>query len=220
MASEEALTPSTDSTPPEPAPAAKKGLSRRLYDYCLKWAGTPYAMPALCVMSFAEASFFPLPPDALLLPMCFAKPKRSFVYATACTLASVIGGMLGYYIGHALWEQAGLSHWFIPRIFSQAAFDKVKAMYVGNAFVIIALKGLTPIPFKIVTITAGVAKIPFGEFVAASIVCRGIRFYAEATLIYFFGEKVRPIVEKYLTPLMLAAFVLLVGGFVLIKLYK
>lgn len=217
MASEDALPSTTESTPP-PAPEGKKGWSRRLYDYCLKWAGTPYALPALCVMSFAESSFFPLPPDALLLPMCFAKPKRSFVYATACVLASVLGGILGYYIGYALWGQ--VSHWFIPRIFSQAAFDKVASMYVGNAFLIIAAKGLTPIPFKIVTITAGVVKIPFGEFVAASIVCRGIRFYAEATLIFFFGEKVRPIVEKYLTALMFAAFVLLVGGFVLIKMYR
>ncbi len=210
-------------TPPsiEPSPAAatdaKKGRGpvRWLYDYCLKWAGTKWAVPALCAMSFAEASFFPIPPDALLLPMCFEKPKKSFHYATYCLIASVLGGLLGYYIGISLW--AHVSHWFIPKLFSQAKFDAMKASYTGAAFWIIAGKGLTPIPFKVVTITAGVAEIPLSVFIPAAIVCRAIRFHAEATLIYFLGDKVRPFIEKYLTWVFLLALVLLVGGFLAFK---
>lgn len=214
-------TPSSEdkptTTPPQGGDAKGKGKGpvRWLYDYCLKWAGTPYAVPALCVMSFAEASFFPIPPDVLLLPMCFEKPKKSFHYATYCLIASVLGGLLGYYIGTALWGQ--VSHWFIPKLFSQAKFDAMKASYTGAAFWIIAGKGLTPIPFKVVTITAGVAEIPLSVFIPAAIVCRAIRFHAEATLIFFFGNTVRPFIEKYLTWVFLLALVLLVGGFLVFK---
>lgn len=196
----------------------KRGAMRRMYDWCLKWADTPYALPALFVMSFAEASFFPIPPDVLLLAMCFAAPRKSFKYAFWCLVASVTGGMFGYYIGYALWPN--VSHLFIGKIFSQAAFDKVKGMYLDNAFAIIVAKGFTPIPFKIVTISAGVAKVPFGEFVAASIICRSIRFFLVAGLIFFFGERVRPFIEKYLTWILLAALVALVGGFLALKLLK
>ena len=194
----------------------KKGLMRRLYDWCLKWADTPYALPMLFGMSFAEASFFPIPPDVLLLPMCFAAPKKAFKFAAWCLVASVLGGMLGYYIGFALWEH--LHDFFIPRYFSQPAFDKVSQLYVDNAFKVIVLKGLTPIPFKLVTISAGVAKVPFGLFVVASIACRSMRFFLVAALVYFFGEKVRPFIEKYLTPILLALFVLLIAGFAVLKL--
>jgi membrane protein YqaA with SNARE-associated domain len=208
-----------DSSAPPPAPKdVKFGVMRRLYDWCLKWAATPYGVPMLFVISFAEASFFPIPPDVLLLALCFAVPKKSFRYAFWCLTASVLGGMLGYYIGYSLW--ASLSHYFIPHVFSQAAFDKAKQLYVDNAFKVIVLKGFTPIPFKLVTISAGVAQVPFGLFVAASVICRSIRFFLVAGLIYKFGERVRPFVEKYLTWLMLAAFVLLVGGFVAIKMFR
>lgn len=200
------------------APEQKAGLMRRLYDWCLKWAGTPYAVPALMTMSFAEASFFPIPPDILLLAMCFSTPKKSFKFAFYCLVGSVLGGMLGYYIGYALW--GSVSHFFIPRIFSQAAFDKVSQLYVDNAFLVIVAKGFTPIPFKVVTISAGVAKVNFAQFVAASIICRSIRFFLVAGLIYFFGERVRPFIEKYLTPLLLLAFVLLVGGIAAVKLFR
>lgn len=195
-----------------------KGPIRALYDWCIKWSRTKYAIPALFGMSFAEASFFPIPPDVLLLAMSFAQPKKAFKYAAWCTAASVIGGMFGYYIGLELWHI--FSTWFIPRVFSQAAFDKAQALYVGNAFWIIVGKGFTPIPFKLVTISAGVAQVPFGLFVGASVICRSIRFFLVAGLIYFFGERIRPFVEKYLTWLMLAALVLLVGGFAAIKMFK
>ena len=220
---EESTSPSEgdESKPPaskKQGPGDKAGMMRRLYDWCLKWAGTPYAVPALMTMSFAEASFFPIPPDILLMAMCFSTPKKAFKFAFYCLLGSVIGGMLGYYIGYALWDS--VSGVFIPRIFSQAAFDKVSKLYVDNAFVVIVAKGFTPIPFKVVTISAGVAKVNFGLFVAASVICRSIRFFLVAGLIYFFGERVRPFIEKYLTPLMLLAFVLLVGGIAAVKFFR
>lgn len=193
----------------------KRGMMRLLYDWCLKWAETPYALPALMVMSFAEASFFPIPPDVLLLPICFAQPKKAIRNAILCTAASVVGAFLGWYIGHALWAQ--FHDFFIPRFFSQQKFDDFGALVRGNAFAIIALKGLTPIPFKLVTIAAGVADVPLGTFFAACVVCRSIRFGAEGVLIQLFGETVRPFIEKYLTPLFLLVLVLFVGGFAAFK---
>jgi membrane protein YqaA with SNARE-associated domain len=216
MSLTEAQTGET-ATPPASAapPPARPGLMRRLYDWVLKWADTPYAVPMLFAISFAEASFFPVPPDVLLLPLCFALPKKSLRFATWCLLASVLGGMAGYGIGYGFWDVA--HDWFIPHLFSQAAFDRVKATYLDNAFMIIVAKGFTPIPFKIVTITAGVAHVPFATFVAASVICRSMRFYLLGTLIYFFGPAVRPFVEKYLGWLLMGTLVLLVGGFVALK---
>ena len=201
---------------PQPENTPKKGLVRRLYDWCLSWANTPYAIPALFAMSFAEASFFPIPPDVLLLPLCFGARKKSFVFATWCLVGSVLGGMLGYYIGLELW--ASLHGFFIPRFFSQAKFDAVAQAYVDNAFWVIAGKGWTPIPFKLVTITAGVAKVPFHTFVLASIVCRTPRFFIVAGLVYFFGDAVKPFVEKYLSWVMLAIVVVVLAGFLAVKL--
>ncbi len=191
------------------------GFMRRMYDWSLKWAETPYGVPMLFAISFAEASFFPIPPDVLLLALCFAAPKKSFRFAAWTLAGSVIGGMFGYYIGFALWEK--LHGTFIPHVFSQAAFDRVKQLYLDNAFKVIVAKGFTPIPFKIVTITAGVAHVPFGEFVAASIVCRSIRFFLVGGLIYYFGAKVRPFVERWLSWIMLGFLVLLVGGILALK---
>ena len=188
---------------------------RRMYDWCLKWADTPYGVPMLFAISFAESSFFPVPPDVLLLALCFANPKKSFRYAAWCLVASVLGGMLGYYIGYALW--ASLHDFFIPHIFSQTSFDMVKQLYIDNAFKVIVAKGFTPIPFKIVTITAGVANVPFGEFIGASIVCRSIRFFLVGGLVFRYGIRIRPFVEKYLTWLMLSFLGLLIGGILLIK---
>jgi membrane protein YqaA with SNARE-associated domain len=214
---------STDATGPSktssksPKPV-KLGAMRRMYDWCIKWADTPYGVPMLFAISFAEASFFPIPPDVLLLALCFAAPRKSFRFAAWCLAGSVIGGMFGYYIGYSLW--ASLHDVFIPHVFSQAAFDKAVKLYNDNAFKVIVAKGFTPIPFKLVTISAGVARIPFGLFVSASIVCRSIRFFLVAGLIWKFGVRIRPFVEKYLTWLMLAALVLLVGGFLVLKLFK
>ena len=198
-----------------PTPVGRPGLMRRMYDWCLKWADTPYGVPMLFLISFAESSFFPIPPDVLLLALRFAAPKKSFRFASWCVIASVFGGMLGYYIGHSLWEQ--LHDTFIPLVFSQASFDKVKQLYIDNAFNVIVAKGFTPIPFKIITITAGVANVPFGEFMLASVVCRSIRFYLLGALVYKYGVTIRPFVEKYLSWLMLAFLVLLVGGIIVIK---
>ncbi|GAC1351921.1 MAG: YqaA family protein [Polyangiales bacterium] len=196
----------------------KFGLMRRMYDWCLKWADTPYGVPMLFAISFAEASFFPIPPDVLLLALCFASPKKSFRFASYCLAGSVIGGMFGYYIGFSLWSH--FEHVFIPHIFSQGAFDKAIKLYNDNAFTVIVAKGFTPIPFKLVTISAGVAHIPFGLFVAASVVCRSIRFFLVGGLVYKFGIRIRPFVEKYLSWIMLGFLVLFVAGFAAVKLLR
>lgn len=211
----------SDRAAPRPGgkpPPVELGVIRRLYAWCLKWADTPYGVPMLVAISFAEASFFPIPPDILLLALCFGNPKKAFKFAFWCLVGSVVGGMFGYYIGYALWQS--LSGYFIPHVFSQAAFDKVSKLYVDNAFLVIVAKGFTPIPFKVVTITAGVAKVSFGLFVAAAIICRSIRFFLVAGLIYFFGERVRPFIEKYLGPLLFLGFLLLVAGIVAIKFFR
>jgi membrane protein YqaA with SNARE-associated domain len=185
---------------------------RKLYYWTLHWAGTRFATPMLFVISFAEASFFPVPPDALLLPMCFAKPKKWWIYAFWCTLASVLGAIAGWLIGLYLWEALKdfFFHW-IPG-FKPEKFESVKAAYQEWGFWVIMLKGLTPIPFKIVTISAGACQVSLPAVILASAISRGARFFGLALLVRLFGERVRPFIEKYLTWVLLACFALLILG--------
>jgi len=205
-------------TPPasamDHARAAKSPL-RKLYFWTLHWAGTRFAIPALFIISFAEASFFPIPPDALLLPMCFAKPKKWFLYAFWCTLASVLGAIAGWMIGLYLWE--AVSGFFYAYVFRQAAFDAMAEWYRQHGFWVIMLKGLTPIPFKLITISAGACHVPLPILIIASIISRGARFFVLAGLVRIFGERAKPFIEKYLTWVLLACFVLLIGGLFALK---
>ena len=190
-------------------------MIRRLYDWVLSWADTKYGVPALGIVSFMESSFFPVPPDPLLMALCLGKPKRAFWYATVCTVASVLGGILGYFIGWALWDL--LSNFFLTYVFTQEAFDYVGRLYQQNEFLAVLGAAITPIPYKVFTVTAGVFQISLISLIIASTIGRSARFFIEAGLIYFFGERIRSFIDKYFNILVTLFFILIVGGFVLIK---
>src|SRR5271165_4728488 len=171
-------------------------MLRRIYDWCIAAAGKPYSAWIMGAVSFAESSFFPVPPDVMLIPMSLARPDRAWYYAAVCTVASVAGGLLGYFIGVALYDSVG--HWLI-HLYGYG--DKVEAFrdaYARYGTWIILLKGLTPIPYKIVTITSGFAGFNVGLFVVCSIVARGMRFYLTAFLLNRYGMRARATIEKRL----------------------
>jgi membrane protein YqaA with SNARE-associated domain len=192
-------------------------MLRRLYLRTLALAGSPRAPWWLAAIAFAEASFFPIPPDALLIPMALARPDRAWRLALVCTIGSVAGGALGYFIGYAVFDQFARPliafYGYGPRF---AAFQ---AMYAQYGLWIILIKGLTPIPYKIVTIASGAAHFDFAVFMAASVVTRGARFFAVAALLRFFGAPVRDFIERRLTLVtsLLAAGV--IGGFLVLRLF-
>ncbi len=191
-------------------------MIQRFYLRTLALAASPGAPWWLAAIAFAEASCFPIPPDALMIPMALARPDRAWRLALLCTLASVAGGALGYFIGYAVFDQLARPllafYGYGPRF---AAFQ---ALYAQYGLWIILIKGLTPIPYKIVTIASGAAHFDFAVFMAASVVTRGARFFAVAALLRFFGTPVRDFIERRLTLVtsLLAAGV--VGGFLILKL--
>jgi membrane protein YqaA with SNARE-associated domain len=171
-------------------------LIRRLYDWCIGAAGKPHAVWILGAVAFAESSFFPVPPDIMLIPMSLARPDRAFRLAAWCTLASVAGGMLGYAIGALLYDSFGL--WLIQLYGYGNKVEAFRAAYAQWGAWIILLKGFTPIPFKIVTITSGFAGYNFGLFVLLSVITRGGRFFLLALLLNRYGMQAREIIEKRL----------------------
>ncbi len=182
----------------------------RLADRLLALSARPSAPVWLAVVSFAESSVFPLPPDLLLIPMVLARPARAWWLAGLCTLASVAGGVLGYAIGALLLEQLALP---VLRAYGEVgAFTAFQAKYQQYGLWIILVKGLTPIPFKVVTIASGAAHFDFGVFLAASLVTRGARFFLVAGLLRFFGEPMRQFVERRLALVLVALAVALVAG--------
>lgn len=202
---------------PSAEPRKRIGPVKALYRWVLHWADTPYGTPALFVLSFAESSFFPIPPDVLQIALSVAKPRRSFYYATVSGVASVLGAILGWYIGYALWS--AMSEFFFTYMpgFTPENFKYIESKYNENAFVAIALAGFTPIPYKVFTIAAGVFSVSLPALIIASIVGRFARFYAVATCIFFFGPTVKELIEKYFGLATIVLAVLLVGGFVAIK---
>ena len=191
-------------------------MLRRLYESVLALAGHRRAGWFLALVSFAESSVFPIPPDAMLVPMCLARPERALRYALICTIASVLGGMLGYAIGYWLWDALADP---IMRAYGYAdAKLRFDAWYGDYGLWIILIKGLTPIPYKIVTIASGATKFPFLVFVAASVATRGARFFMLALLLRRFGEPIRDFIERRLTLVTSVAAAGVVGGFLLLKL--
>jgi membrane protein YqaA with SNARE-associated domain len=193
-------------------PPSKPAMLRRLYDWCVDAASRPYAAWLMGVISFLESSFFPIPPDTMLVPMSLARPDRSWFYAHVCTLTSVAGGVLGYLIGAMLYDSVGL--WLI-QLYGYG--DKVEAFreaYAQWGAWIILLKGLTPIPYKIVTITSGFAGYNFLMFVVLSFIARGIRFYLLALLLNRYGPQARAIIEERLGLWVTLAAVVLIAGIV------
>jgi membrane protein YqaA with SNARE-associated domain len=195
----------------------RPGAMRRLYDWVLHWAGTPYGAPALFILAFAESSFFPIPPDPLLIALCLGVPALSMRFAATATLASVVGGIVGYAIGAGAWHL--LQDWFfayVPGV-SPDSFSSVQGLYDRYDFWAVFLAGLTPIPYKVFTLSAGVFSINFGIFVLASVLSRGLRFFIVAGLIYKFGQPITRFIDRYFNLLAMAFGILLVGGFVLIE---
>jgi membrane protein YqaA with SNARE-associated domain len=191
------------------------GVVRKIYDWVLSWAESRYATWALFILAFIEASCFIIPPDVLLLSLSLAKPRKAWRYATISTAGSVIGGMFGWFIGHALYGVIGRR--IIEGLGYQAQFAYVGQLYQQNAFWFIFTAAFTPIPYKVFTIAAGVWSIGIPTLVLASILGRGGRFFIEGGLIYFVGPRVKQFIDRYFDWLTIAAGVLLVGGFFAIK---
>jgi membrane protein YqaA with SNARE-associated domain len=187
----------------------------RVYTQTLALAASRYATAALALVAFAESSFFPLPPDLLLIPMILARPRRAFLLAGLCTVISVLGGFLGYAIGYFLFDAIGRP--ILEFYHAMGRYDALKAAFAQWGVWIIIIKGLTPIPYKLVTIASGVAQFPIVPFALASLVSRSLRFFLLAALLWRFGEPVREFIERRLmlvTSLFAAA---LVGGFVALR---
>ena len=192
-------------------------LMRRLYDWVLHWAETPYGAPALFLLAFAESSFFPIPPDVLLLALCIAIPARSFRFALIASCGSVLGGVLGYGIGLGLWEAvSGYFYLYVPG-FSETVFSRVQHLFATYDFWTVFTAGFTPIPYKVITIGAGVFRINFPVFVLASMISRSLRFFLVAALICRYGPAVRSFIEKYFNILSIIFMLLLIGGFIVIR---
>jgi len=204
----------------EATPVRRPNIVKRLYLWVLGWADTPYGTPALALISFAESSFFPIPPDVLQIALSVSKPRRSFYYAAVSATASVLGGIAGWYIGYALWSSIGDYFFEYVPGFSHKNFDLVSKLYGENAFLAILAAAFTPIPYKVFTIAAGVfhEAVPLRTLIAASIIGRSGRFFLVATCIYFFGARAKTILEKHFEWLTLALFALVVLGFLAIRL--
>jgi membrane protein YqaA with SNARE-associated domain len=191
-------------------------MLRKLYDWVINLAGSRHAPIALAVISFAESSFFPVPPDVMLAPMVLARPQKAFLYAAICTAASVIGGLLGYAIG--VWL-APVGHSILAFFGHPQGPAEFHDWFSKWGVWIILVKGLTPIPYKLVTITAGLARFDLFTFVWASILTRGARFFLSATLLKYFGPAIRAEVERRLGLYTVIFLVLLVGVVVAMKVF-
>ena len=188
---------------------------RRLYDWMMSRAASSNAPAALAAVAFAESSFFPIPPDVMLIPMVMAKRDKAWVFATVATLASVLGGVLGYWIGYYLYDTIGVP--ILKFYGKEGALDGFIKFVHDYGVPAVIIKGMTPIPYKVVTIAAGVAKMNLAAFIGASIVARAMRFYLVAGLLYFFGEPIRDFIERRLALVTTVFVVLLVGGFFAVK---
>lgn len=191
-------------------------MLRRLYNWCIAAADKPYAPWLLGAISFAESSFFPIPPDTLQIPMSLARPDKAWFYAGLCTLTSVAGGVLGYFIGAYLYDSVGL--WLIGLYGYGDKVEAFREAYARWGSLIILLKGVTPIPYKIVTITSGFAGYDFVLFVIFSFITRGARFFIAAFLLNRFGVRVRAAIEKRLGLWVGIGAAVLVGG-IIVALY-
>jgi len=198
---------------------------RKLYDWVLHWTDTKYGMPALFILAFAESSFFPIPPDVLLIALAMGNRSKAFRFALVCSIGSIIGGIAGYSIGHFAWWSgknvySSLALFFFDNVpgFSVDIFQKIRSQYELNNILIVFTAGFTPIPYKIITITAGAFNINFPMFLLASSISRIARFFLVSLLIWKFGEPITTFIDKYFNLLTIIFTILLVGGFLVMKL--
>ncbi|MFO1068490.1 MAG: YqaA family protein [Geminicoccaceae bacterium] len=190
-------------------------MIRRLYDWVMRQAASPHATRILAAVSFLESSIFPIPPDAMIVPMVLAKPRDAWRIAAICTAASVVGGLFGYLIGYFLLETLG--QWIINLYGLQAKAQEFTAAYDRWGLWIILIKGLTPIPYKLVTIASGMAHFSLPVFIVASIITRGARFFLVAALLRWYGPPIRDFIEARLTLVTTVFAGLIVLGFVALK---
>jgi membrane protein YqaA with SNARE-associated domain len=195
-------------------------VHRHLYDWVLHFAETKHGLTALFLLSFAESSFFPVPPDVLLAPLTLGAPKKWVRFALTCSIASIIGGIFGYFIGMFLWEH--IHPWVYEHLagigMTKENFAKFKGFYDKYDFAFVFTCGFTPLPYKVCTISAGIAKISFPGFLIASAISRSARFFLVAGLFRWKGEAIKPFIDKYFNWLSLAFIILLIGGFAALKL--
>ena len=190
-------------------------MLRSLYNWTIALGQTRYALWALAIVAFVESSVFPIPPDALMIPMIIAAPRRAFVIAAVCTVSSVVGGMLGYYIGAVLFDSIGQP---VLEFYGKSAqFELLKIAYNEKGIWAVLIAGVTPFPYKVITILSGATGLNFGLFMATSIFARAFRFFVIAALLWKFGPAIKGFIERRLGLVFIVALVLLIGGFVLVR---
>lgn len=193
----------------------KEGFFLKLYNWTVAWADKPSSEKALAGVSFAESSFFPIPPDPLLIALVTAKPSRWFRFALITTIASILGGIFGYLIGWVLFESVGT--WILNTYHLQEAYVSLGMRFEDNALIAVFTAAMTPIPYKLITITAGAFQINFLAFIAASVVGRSFRFFLEAWAMHHFGRRYKHIIERYVNLLSWAFLLLILVGFIVLK---
>ena len=190
-------------------------MMRRMYDWMMGLAAKKHATHALFWVSFAESSFFPIPPDVMLVPMILANRSKAWFYATIATVSSVLGGIAGYAIGYFFIDTVGMP--IIEFYGKTQGFEQFKQLFNEYGVWILIIKGMTPIPYKVLTITAGVTGMAIVPFILASIIARSMRFFMVAALLYWFGPPIRDFIEKRLSLVTTVAVIVLVSGFVAVK---
>ncbi|MBW2689501.1 MAG: DedA family protein [Deltaproteobacteria bacterium] len=192
-------------------------LIRKLYDWVLHWAETPYGGPAIFLLALIESSFFPVPPDVLLIALCISLPARAWRFALLASVGSVLGGLLGYGIGWGAWPMVnGFFFQFIPG-FTPEVFSRVQSLFAEYGFWVVFTAGFTPIPYKVITIGSGVFQVNLMVFLFASLVSRSLRFFMVAWLLHRYGPGMREFIDRYFNLLSIIFLVLLFGGFLLLK---
>ena len=186
-------------------------MIRALYDWTIDLADHPRALWALTIIAFVESSFFPIPPDALLIPMIIANPRKAWLYAAVAMLASVLGGLLGYAIGALAFEQIGKP--VLTALGKTQALVAYSEKFNAVGFWTVLTAGITPLPFKVVTIMSGATAMPITLFLTTAVIARGIRFFAVAALLWFFGVRIRSFIERYLGWVFLFFVIMLITGF-------
>jgi membrane protein YqaA with SNARE-associated domain len=190
-------------------------MIRKLYDWTLSWASHPHALWVLAVVSFIESSVFPIPPDVLLLPMVLARPNKAWLIAGVCTVASVLGGLAGYAIGYFAYDTLGAP--VLTALGKEAYFDEFQTRFNDWGVWVVLMAGITPFPYKVITILSGATQLSLPVFILSSIVARGLRFFIVAGLLWWLGEPVKAFIEKRLGLVFTAALVILFGGFYAVR---
>ncbi|NPD21382.1 YqaA family protein [Alterinioella nitratireducens] len=190
-------------------------MIRRLYDWTLGLAEHRYALVALAIVAFLESSVFPIPPDLLLIPMIIAAPRRAFVIAGICMVASVAGGLLGYWIGYSVFETVGRP--VLEFYGKDAYFDEFATRYNEYGAWMVLIAGVTPFPYKVITILSGSTGLSLPVFIVASVIARGLRFFIVAALLWKFGAPIRDFIERRLGLMFILFVILLLGGFYVVK---